>query len=232
MNKKLRQKATDLRVNKNLSYTEIRKRLGVPKSTLSYWLREFPLSEERILELRRNGWKKGEAAREKFRSTMRKKKEEKAKEIYKQKFKEFKDISDDAFFTAGLMLYLAEGDKKVDSRINLANTDPEVIQFFIVWLDDFLDIDRNKIKIQLHLYENMDIVKEENFWRDVLSVDISQMYKTQVRKLKKSSFTYQGSHRHGTCSIYILGVESKRELMMSIRAFMDIYKSKKVNKRV
>ena len=55
MDSQLREQAINLRIKENLSYTQIRKRLGVPKSTLSYWLRGFPLSEERILELRRQG---------------------------------------------------------------------------------------------------------------------------------------------------------------------------------
>lgn len=70
MNSQLREQTIKLRIEKYLSYGEIRKRLGVPKSTLSYWLREFPLSEERILALRRQGWKKGEASRERFRASM------------------------------------------------------------------------------------------------------------------------------------------------------------------
>jgi len=55
MNSQLREEVIKLRTKENLSYAGIRKRLGVPKSTLSYWLREFPLSKKRILELRRQG---------------------------------------------------------------------------------------------------------------------------------------------------------------------------------
>lgn len=48
MNSQLREQVIKLRTEKELSYAEIRKRLGVPKSTLSYWLREFPLTEEKL----------------------------------------------------------------------------------------------------------------------------------------------------------------------------------------
>jgi len=75
MNKKLRSEAVKLRLDKQMSYTAIRDKLGVPKSTLSGWLCDYPLSEERILELRRKGWKKGEASRERFRNSMRRKRE-------------------------------------------------------------------------------------------------------------------------------------------------------------
>ena len=48
MNSRLREQATKLRLEKELSYGEIKKRLNVAESTLSYWLREFPLTEEKI----------------------------------------------------------------------------------------------------------------------------------------------------------------------------------------
>ncbi|GEM_PF-1757964 len=56
--KKLREKAIKLRVEEKLSYSEIKKRLDVPKSTLSYWLRSYPLSEKRIKKLKKEGREK------------------------------------------------------------------------------------------------------------------------------------------------------------------------------
>lgn len=223
MNSQLREQTIKLRLEKELSYTELRKRLGVPKSTLSYWLREFPLSEEKIKELQRKGWKKGEAKIERFRATMRKKKKLKELEVYNQYKKRFTKLSKDAFLVAGLMLYLGEGNKKDYSKIALANTDPEIIKFFSRWLNEFLDIPKDKMKAGLHLYENMDIEKEKEFWKDELGFQENQFYKPSIRKLQKASFSYKESFRHGTCVLYALGVEKKRELMMAIQAFLDKY---------
>lgn len=223
MNSQLRQRAINLRIKKELSYSEIRKRLGVPKSTLSYWLREFPISEERILELRRQGWKKSEAGRERFRTTMRKKKELRDREVYNKYQIRFTELSEDALFITGLILYLGEGDKKDYARIGLANTDPAIIKFFIKWMNEFLSVNKEEVKVQLHLYENMDIKKEKEFWRSELGFQENQFYKPAIRKLQKSSFSYKESYRHGTCSVYVLGVERKRELTMAIQAFIDKY---------
>ena len=66
------QKALDLR-KQGMSYTQIKKTLKVGKSTLSVWLRKYPLSKERIKELRNNN----ERRIEKFRETMKQKKQEK-----------------------------------------------------------------------------------------------------------------------------------------------------------
>lgn len=224
MNSQLRQQAIDLRLRKELSYSEIRKQLRVSKSTLSYWLRDFPLSEEKILELRRKGWQRGEASRERFRITMRKKREAKNAIILSQQRIKLANLSGDAIFVAGLMLYLGEGDKKNQWRIALANTDSELIKFFIRWLDQFLGIKQNRLKATLHLYENMDLEQEKEFWKKELNFNNSQFFKPQIRKLKKSSFSYKESYRHGTCSIYLGSVNKKTELMMGIEAFLEKYK--------
>lgn len=223
MNSQLREQVIKLRLEKELSYTEIRNRLGVPKSTLSYWLRELPLSKKKILELRRQNWKKNEAKIERFRATMRRKRELKDREIYNKYQKRFSKLSKNTFFIAGLMLYLAEGGKSNYTQISLANTDSRIIKFFIKWMVDFFNIKKDEMRVQLHLYENMDIEKEKEFWQNELGFKENQFYKPEIRKLKKASFSYRESYRHGTCSIYVSGVERKRKLMMAIQAFIDKY---------
>lgn len=224
MRTKLRQKAVDLRVKQQLSYSAIRKRLGVSKSTLSYWLQEYPLTAEKILELRRKGWQKGEASRERYRLTMQKQREALDADAYSQKYDFLKrTLSRQNFYVSGLMLYLAEGGKRKSHTIVLANTDARLIKFFIKWLQEFLDVPRVKLKAQLHLYENMDLKTEKTFWQKQLGLDKKQFYKPSIRKLKANSFSYASTHRHGTCSLYAFSVEKKRELMAGIRAFIDIY---------
>ncbi len=226
MKVELRQKAIEMRLKEEASYSEIKKKLGVPKSTLSYWLREYPLSNERIYELRKIGWGKGEASRERYRNTMREKKEVKRECVYQKQKQKLKNLSKDSLYVAGLMLYSAEGGKKDSYRITLANTDPAIILFFIKWLDMFFGINVEKLRFQLHLYENMNIGEEEKFWSKVLGdIEKCQFYKTQIRALKKGSFTYEGSHSHGTCSIFVSNVDKKMKLMESIRAFYDLHKS-------
>lgn len=221
MNSLLRAKAVRLRVKNRLSYTAIKKKLGVPKSTLSYWLRDFPLSESEIILLKRAGWTKSEASRERYRETMRKKKEATLEELLCNSRNEFRFLPTIALKTAGIALYLAEGDKKNLHRIALANTDPALIIFFVNWLRKFMAIPQRDIKIQLHLYENMDIAKEERFWQNTVRLPSRQFYKIQVRKITKNSFMYREGFRHGTCSIFVLGVKRKAELMMAGRALME-----------
>lgn len=223
MDSSLRERAVEMRRKEQLSYSEIKKKLGVSKSTLSYWLSEFPLSEEKVLELRKKNWTKGEASRERFRNAMREKREVEDRRVYDLQKEKLLNLPGKAIFVAGLMLYLAEGAKRKESSIVLANTDVRIIKFFIQWLNEYLGVKKDKVRMQLHLYENMDIAREENFWLNELKIERSQLYKSSIRKLKASSFSYKGSYRHGTCSLYAFGVEKRRKIMMSIKAFMDLY---------
>jgi transposase-like protein len=218
-----RERAVELRVKHQWGYGAIAKEVGVAKSTLSRWLEDLPLSDERVLELRRATWTRGEAKREKFRQTMRNKRDAREQEIYLHQKKRLSKISRQSLFIAGLMLYAAEGDKKTRAEIAFSNTDAAMVLFFARWLEEFLDISREKLRIQLHLYENMDVCAEEKYWKDQLSMTQGQLCKSQIRPLKTGKFSYREPFRHGTCKLYVGGVWKKAELMLSIRAFFDTY---------
>lgn len=223
MKKEERELAVRLRTEYHLGYGEIAKRVNVSKGTLSRWLHHMPLSEKRILELRRAGWYKGEVKRERFRNTMRAKREAKERFVYRKATKQFKNLSSDAHFVSGLMLYAAEGEKKSTADISFTNTDPALINFFLEWAIQHLNLPREKFRIQLHLYENMNIPTEEAFWLAALSFNSNQLWKSQVKKLRPKSFSYRDGSRHGTCRLYVGSVPAKTELLLSIRAFFDTH---------
>ncbi|MCL4405294.1 MAG: helix-turn-helix domain-containing protein [Patescibacteria group bacterium] len=95
----LRQEAIELRTGDRLSYSEIQRRLNVPKSTLSYWLREYPLDEAEIVKLRHRAWLKGETSRERFRNAMQRKREQLEQEAYYQQRKRLIGIKKERFVT-------------------------------------------------------------------------------------------------------------------------------------
>lgn len=221
MHTELKQKAINLRTKKQLSYNAILAQIPVAKSTLHEWLKFFPLSNERISELRGIAWKKKEGQIELFRATMKKKREEKDKIVYSRYLKKFKRVSNKSMFIAGLMLYLAEGSKKNEYKLTLTNTDPKIIKFFINWMYNFFKYPKDKIKIFLQLYPNMNMEKELFFWENELKLSRSQFYRPFIRQLRPSSFSYQESFRHGTCAAIVASTEKRREVSMACRAFLD-----------
>jgi len=218
-----RELAIELRLTRKLGYKAIAEQVKVSKSTLSRWLEDLPLTDERVLELRREAWSRGEASREKFRETMRAKRDKREHEIYLAQKKKLSLISKQSLFISGLMLYAAEGDKKSKSDIAFTNTDSRLVLFFARWIVRFLGLPKEKLRVQLHLYENMNIKAEEHYWLGQLDLSEKQLWKSQVRTLRPKSFSYRDASRHGTCKLYIGSVPKKAELMLSIRAFFDTY---------
>lgn len=223
MHRELKEKAIRLRLEKQLGYSAIRKQVPVAKSTLSVWLRQFPLSRERIAELKKDGWSKFAVKVERYRATMREKREKKDREEYERYFKYFnKKIPQNVFFSSGLMLYLAEGSKTSNYTVSLANTEPRVIRFFVKWLCRFFEVEKFRLRAHLHLYEHMDIEKEKKFWRNDLGFKERQFYRPYITKNKKASFLYKESFRHGTCSVTLSNTIIKRKIMMAIKAYVNV----------
>ena len=164
-----REKALALR-KKEMSYSQIKKILGISKSTLSYWLQDHPLSEERIKKLQRLGAKRSEQAIERYRNTMRIKKEKRLKDIYNIQKKDVLPLNKRELFLTGLMLYWGEGTKCRINTLEMTNSDPAVINFFIYWGMKSLLIPKERVRIQLHLYKDMNINKEINYWSNTIKL--------------------------------------------------------------
>src|SRR3989344_1800570 len=116
---------------KGMSYSQIREKIKVSKSTLSLWLEKYPLSRERICALRDWSPKRIESSR----NTKLGKRQEKLEIIYKQISRKIGALSKRDLFNAGLFLYWGEGTKSARDMVILTNTDPATIKYFINWLE-------------------------------------------------------------------------------------------------
>lgn len=212
------EKALALR-KQRMSYSQIKKILKVSKSTLSLWLRNYPLSEQRIRELR--DW--NEQRIERCRETKRKKKEKRLNLFYKEQKKLIFPINKREFFLAGLFLYWGEGSKSQPTELTVSNTDPSVIKFFINWLIKSLSVPKNKIKIQLHLYKDMDIKKEIQFWSKTLKIPLNQFTKPYVKKTSSIRINHKGGFGHGTCNARVDGARLTEKIHMAIKTIADKY---------
>ncbi len=202
------------------SYSQIKEILKIGKGTLSEWLRNYPLSKQRIRELR--DWS---AIRiEKFRETMQRKREARLIATYKTQQKRLLPLSKKEFFMAGLFLYWGEGTKYRMNHLMLANTNPGMINFFINWLRYFFYIPKNKIKIRLHLYTDMDRIKEVEYWSKTVGIQTSQFSPSYIKKTSFKRINHKGGFGHGTCTVGIHSVSLTEKVLMSIQAISDSYK--------
>src|SRR3989344_4443345 len=83
---------------RGMSYSQIKAKLGVSKGTLSYWLRDYPLPEDRLRELR--DW--NERRIERYRQTRRRQREKLLSDIYKEVKKDVLPLSKHDLLVTGL----------------------------------------------------------------------------------------------------------------------------------
>lgn len=206
------------------SYSQIKKILKISKGTLSCWLRNYPLSKKRIRELK--DW--NEQRIEKFRETMRYKKELRLNEIYKLQKKVIIPLKNKELFVMGLGLYWGEGTKNQLDRLSISNTDPSIIKFFIFWLKEILKVAKNKMKVSLQLYNDMNIEEEMSYWSTNLKIPLSQFNKPYVKITSREKISHKGGFSHGTCNIKIGDARLSEKILMSIKVISDKYNHKRV----
>ncbi len=212
----LREQALKLR-KQNKSYSQIKKELSVPKSTLSSWLKGYPLPKSVISQLR----DRNEIRIEKYRQTMAKKREDRLHKVYFEEKLKIQKISNREVMFAGLALYWGEGTKVGSSKVAITNTDPEVLKFFILWLNLIYKIEKKYLKAALHLYRDMEVEKETKYWSKILNISIKQFNRPYIKTTNLSRINHKGSFGHGTCIIAYYSVELKQKIMTQIKLLTE-----------
>ena len=211
-----KQKALTMR-KKGMSYSQIKEKLGISKSTLSGWLYDMPLSEKRIRELQADS----PIRIERYRNAMKAKRDAKNKVAYESIASKIGTISDREFLIAGLFLYWAEGSKTRTFSIGLTNTNPAMLVLFIRWLK-FFDVPKTKLKVHLHLYSDMNIKKQIRFWSKTLNIPLGQFRKPYIKKTLLSSITYTNGFGQGTCSVIVDDGLVSAQVMMGMQYIQDV----------
>ena len=178
------------------TYTEIKQVLGVGKGTLSAWLADMPLSSEQMKNVR--DWNPRRI--EHFRETMRKKRETRLQDAYVKAKKDIGRLTRRDLYIAGLYLYWGEGNKSGQANVGISNTDPSVILAFLDWVK-IMGIPREKLHVRLHLYKDMNIQKETQYWSDTLRIPLAQFRKPYIKESLLSGLTYKNGYGHGTCNL-------------------------------
>lgn len=214
-----RQKAIELR-KQGKTYSEIRGKLIVSKSTLSDWLSKYPLTRKQMSLLVKNKRNKRYIAIEKNRITKQKKREARLNKTFLEEREKWKLLTQKELELAGLFLYWGEGAKRINGPIALNNTDPKVLKFTLYWLIYGLKIPKEKIKVFVHLYNDMNIEEAVEFWSKELKIPKTQFAKPYIKASKRASLTHKG-FGHGTCGLVVSNIRLKEQIMMGINAIAE-----------
>lgn len=144
---------------------EIARHLAISLDAVVYFMRKHKLSRRSFSEINRL----------RFES---KKPSFKVRKLSNERLRELRAI--------GVMLYWGEGSKGNDlSRygvVDFANSDPYMIELFLVFLRKIYIINENKLRVLLYCYSDQNIESLINFWSKLTKISKGQFTKPYVRK--------------------------------------------------
>jgi hypothetical protein len=216
---KLKPKALFLR-KKGKSIKHINKLLGIPLSTLSGWLKNVQLTkkQKRTLDLnKRRGLIK---ARKKAVIWHNEQKILRIKKSEKEAYKVLKNINfkDKNIVDLALaMLYLGEGFKF--RKTGMGNSDPLVLKFFLKIMRELYGLNTDKIRFDLHIRYDQNLMRLKRFWSKELEVPIERFKNVLVDIRTKGRKTYP--NYKGVCMIDCANIAIQRKLVYLSRCYCE-----------
>jgi hypothetical protein len=159
----VREKARDLRREKQLTIDEIAERLALSRTTVYYWIRDLPLE-------RRTRPQK--LAQRRASSSNRRRFKRQRDEAYELGRWEFLRLRRESTFTDFICLYIGEGYKRNRNTVSLANSDPAVVMLANRWIRHF---SRNPVTYSVQVHADQDLGELAAFWGAHLGVRASEI---------------------------------------------------------
>lgn len=207
---KMRKAGTSLR--------SIEAKLGVPRSTLSGWLKDVQLSREQREALHKR-WlgalklARLEAAR--WHNAQKASRLERAQQSAQEIVTRLPRIPEVTELALAL-LYLGEGNK-TNTQTAMGNSDPEILVFFVFCLRELYCVPEQKIKCELHLRADQDPKKLVRYWSKVLDLPRSNFMSISIDKRTLGKPTY--TDYKGVCLVRCGRVDIQRKLVYIAREF-------------
>lgn len=168
------------------SIKEIAKIVGIPTGTISRWVRNIILSEEqlRLLEDRNptiNGKMQGAKTTKKNAKIRR--------DLWQEEGREKAKANGLSLFTAGCMLYWAEGHKRNNKNtISFVNSDINMLILFKKFLNECLNVSDDKIGISINTYTDLVTIDDcKRYWTNSLSLSMNNIKSVTCDKRPKNT---------------------------------------------
>jgi hypothetical protein len=191
-----RERAIALR-KKGYSYREILSEVEVSKSSISKWLQDLPLTkdEKRYLKSRRDA--NISLGRMRAASSLHALRIQRDSVLLHEAQTEFGIHKWDPFFHTGIALYWAEGSKR-SSVFGFANSDPEMIELMLSWIEKFFNVPRSAVKVRLFIHKPYAHECCELWWSRKILIPTTNFQKTIYKPtglLVKKRLEYKGCLR-------------------------------------
>lgn len=194
--------AEKLRKELGYSYSEISERTGVSKGTLSHWLKHIALTLEQEQRIQQRVEDNQSAFVSQAREINQRRFKAARRDAFQSGVESIANLSmnNEVHELALAMLYLGEGDK-TGNRVQIANTNSDVLQYFLWAVETVYGIDRADMTLRLNLVEiaRPHESRMKTWWANQLSCSLSQFIKTQFDQRSQAS-ELTGDY-HGVCTI-------------------------------
>lgn len=221
-NSNLRKSKAVLLRKSGKSIREIEILLGIPRSTLSGWLKDVVLTDiqrEKLNQQWVQALIKARVGAVLYHREGKRKRMEKAQKDAQVVFSLINDQDVNVLKLALAMLYAGEGHKKA-GETSLGNSDPKILRTYIALIDRTYGLNKSKLRLYLSLRADQDFKKELEFWSKSLNVGVEYFNKIaqyDKRTIGRKTF----DDYHGVCVVRYYDVSIKRELMALTDLFFD-----------
>jgi hypothetical protein len=211
-----KEKVCELR-SQGVSMTAIEREYGIPRSTLSGWFKNIPLSETDRLKLMKNkqdGWQKARQNAVIAHRAIKQKRLDMADKDAACTLSQL-ELSPETLDLALAMLYFGEGAK---SRVtSIANSNPMVLRFVLSVLYKNYNVAPEDIRCDLHLRadQNGEVLKQ--YWSDELKLPLEQFKYVAYDKRSVGKPTFD--HYKGVCVVTCYNIAIQRKLISLYNQF-------------
>lgn len=189
----------------------ITQKTGIPKSTLSFWFKNIPRSNNLFYTNRKEWLSKIRLLAVKANRKKRQQIIDKINDEVKKDIDSWRNINSAKIHKIILaQLYWTEGSKGKEV-VQFANTDPQLALLFISLLRSSFKLDESKFRIRLHLHDYHPEKEIKEFWSKLLKVPESQFYKS-YRKIRSKEKTFRRNFG-GICFIKYNSVYLQKRIM-------------------
>jgi hypothetical protein len=167
-------------VNKRLSAKQISQLAGCSENKVHYWLKKYQIKKRSIQEAT---YIKSNPLGDPFQ------------------YQKPATSTDWFLYGLGMGLYWGEGNKANKHAIRLGNTDPALIKYFLLFLENIYKIDPTRLRFGLQIFTDTEPAKAKAYWCKNLGINSSQFHKTTISKQHKLG-SYHKKLPYGVLTVY------------------------------
>ncbi len=197
-------KARELR-RKGESVKDISKIVGVSKSTASMWVRDIILSVEQLEKLNQKMLKGSELGRTRGAFIQKERRMKLERDCEEASIQEINSLTDNELLFSGLCLYWGEGSKK-QRELSWCNSDPQLVNFMILWLKRCYRIDKDRLAVNVainEIHRDRDILVKD-YWSKTVGIPLEQFRNTIFKKTKLHKIYENFDDHYGTLRVRVL----------------------------